>query len=146
MRTARIASAGLLLALMGCGPITMLPGGQLSGQIEPVPADWGFTDAVKTVQLETRPSDPYSVNIWGVGVGKRFYVAAGDPESRWAAHIAENPDVRLRVDQSLYELRAERSDDPGEREAFLAAVQRKYDWEPDADQENEAILFRLVAR
>lgn len=146
MPTARIATAGLLLALMGCGPITMLPGGQLSGQIEPMPADWGFSDTVKTVQLETRPSDPYSVNIWGVGVGKRFYVAAGDPESRWAAHIAENPDVRLRVDRSLYELRAERSDDPAEREAFLAAVQRKYDWEPDADQENEAILFRLVAR
>jgi hypothetical protein len=112
------------------------------------PADWAASDAVENVQLETRPSDPYSVNVWGAGVGDRFYVAAGQGgDATWAQHIESDPNVRLRVGETLYELRASRvEDDPQARQVFLDAVKRKYDWEPDPDEAEAAWLYRLDPR
>jgi hypothetical protein len=144
MRLAIIALA--LSSLLACGPTVMIPGGELSGETEAVPSDWSFSDAVETVQLETRPEDPYSVNIWGVAVGSDFYVAAGNAENAWALNIAEDDNVRLRVGEAIYELRAVRDGSPEARQRFLAAAKRKYDFEPDEEQASEAILFRLVAR
>lgn len=137
---------GLVLLLVGCGPLITIPGGSLSGTAAPVPTDWSFSDEVETVQLETRPSDPYSVNVWGVGLGDRFYIAAGDPENRWARNIEADPEVRLRIGETIYEMRAEVTRDPADREAFLAAARTKYDWEPEADETDDAILFRLGPR
>ena len=137
----------LLLAL-GCRPFVMVPGGELSGTVKPVPADWSFTDSVETVQLETRPDDPYSVNVWGVAAGNTFYVASGRGESAtWAKHIAADPRVRLRVGEDLYELSAVRTTDEVELSAFIDAAKKKYeDFEPDERQRREAILFRLEPR
>ena len=40
------------------------------------PADeWSAAVDVSTVHLETRPTDPYSINLWGAGIGKDFYVS-----------------------------------------------------------------------
>jgi hypothetical protein len=139
---------GLIFAL-GCGPLGPLPGGQLSGELEPTtPSDWAFADEEKTVQLETNPSDPYSVNVWGAGIGAGFFLAAGGgSESKWAQNIARNPEVRLRIDGRIYELRAVRVDeDPKLREDFLAAVKRKYDWDPPDDETQKAWLYRLDSR
>jgi hypothetical protein len=139
----------VLIALSGalaCGPLVMIPGGRLSGTVAPVPDDWSFSDDVETVQLETRPDDPYSVNIWGVAVGDEFYVASGKSDNAWATHIAADDRVRLRVDESIYELRAVRDDSADGRERFLAAAKAKYDFEPDPEQTSDATLFKLVAR
>ena len=150
-RPSRIAPSlffGFLFAL-ACGPLGPLPGGHLSGELEPTPpSDWSFAEDEKTVQLETNPSDPYSVNVWGAGIGKGFYLAAGGgAESRWAQNIASNPEVRLRIGRRIYELRAMRVDeDPRERQDFLAAMKRKYDWDPTAEETREAWLYRLEAR
>lgn len=144
--TAPAISLVISFVLTGCGPIWMLPGGELGGNVAPVPSDWAFSDAAETVQLETRPGDPYSVNIWGVGVGERFYVAAGDASSSWATHIAEDPNVRLKVEDSIFELRATRIEDEAEIEVCLAAIKRKYDFEPKPEQRGEATLFRLEPR
>jgi hypothetical protein len=143
-----------LLALVsalaiGCGgPLAMIPGGKLSGTVQPVPSDWGFSDEYEDVQLETRPSDPYSVTIWGVAVGARFYVASGRGlESAWAKYIEADPDVRLRVGENVYELRAVRTDDPQDRVRFMAALKKKYDgFEPDEDEAEAAVLYRLEVR
>jgi hypothetical protein len=145
---------GTMLALLvlgcfgnfGCGPVWMLPGGVLPGAVQAAPDDWTFSDDVEIVQLETRPGDPYSVNVWGVGIGESFYVAAGDPANAWAQELAQNPDVRLKVGESLFELRAVRVDDADEIDACLAALKRKYDFEPDPDQRANAMLFRLEPR
>ena len=143
----RIAIVALALCVsVACGPMVMIPGGELSGDTAPVPADWSFTDAVETVQLETRPEDPYSVNIWGVGVGDQFYVASGKSDNAWAGHIAADDRVRLRIEGTVYEMRAVRDDSSEGRERFLEAAKAKYDFEPEPDQASEAILFRLVAR
>jgi len=140
-------AVALLLAL-GCGPLVMVPGGELSGTVKPVPGDWSFTDSVETVQLETRPEDPYSVNVWGVAAGGGFYIASGRGESAaWAKHIAADPRVRVRVGNDLYELVAVRTADEAEMNAFLDAAKKKYeDFEPDESQRKEAILFRLEPR
>ena len=60
------------------------------------------------MQLETNPAEPYSVNLAYTVLGGRFYVNAGGTETRWAAHIAADPRVRLRLDERLYDLRARR--------------------------------------
>ncbi len=61
---ARLIAMSSLFLVAGCGPFLLLPGGKLGGATAPAPSDWAFADEVNTAQLETRPEDPYSVNIW----------------------------------------------------------------------------------
>jgi hypothetical protein len=149
MRRSTTILCGLLALCIGCGgPLVMIPGGELSGNIEPVPSDWTFSDEVENIQLETRPSDPYSVNLWGVGDGANFYVASGRGlESAWAKNIEADPDVRLRIGENIYELRAVRTEDPKDRVQFIAAAKIKYDdFEPNEEQAETAVLYRLESR
>ncbi|MGI9431337.1 MAG: hypothetical protein ACR2PQ_03940, partial [Myxococcota bacterium] len=138
----------LLLLTLGTacgGPLVMIPGGSLAGPVEAAPDSWAFTDAHDDVQLEARPGDPYSVNVWGVAARDSFYVA-GSTDNRWAGYIIADPRVRLRVDGTVYELSATATDDPAELDAFLAAVKKKYDFEPDEEQRASSTLFRLGPR
>ena len=135
----------LPLIALGCGPMVMIPGGELSGTVEAHPASWSFTDAVDTVQLETRPADPYSVNIWCVASGDSLYVA-GSRDSKWTQNVAADGLVRLRVDGRLFELRASEASAPEDIEAFIVASKAKYDFELEPGQRESAILFRLEAR
>ena len=139
---AALLAAGLLA---GCGPVVMLPGGELSGTVRDVPESWAFTDDVDTVQLETRPDDPYSVNIWCVRVGDALFVG-GSRESTWTRNVAANPNVRLRIGETLYLLRAVESTSDEDAEGFLAATAAKYDREIDPALRAEAVLFRLTPR
>jgi hypothetical protein len=133
--------------LVGCDPIVMIPGGQLSGEVASAPDDWRFTNATDTFQLETRPADPYSVNVWAVAVEDSIYVAAGSGmETTWAQHIASDDRVRLRIGETIYELRASEDSAEETRNAFLAAVKKKYDYDSDDEDENKALLFRLDPR
>ena len=92
--------AVLGLALGCADPLLGFAGGQLEGPTAPVPDDWSFSDAVETVQLETRPADPYSVNIWGVARSGGYYIASGKGmDAAWAQHIAEDPRVRLGLEK-----------------------------------------------
>ena len=148
LRASCLVALVLTLTLtLGCGPLLTLPGGALSGEIRPTPSDWSFTDSVEHVQLETRPEDPYSVNIWGIGVGDVFYVfSAFGPDAEWAQNIAADPRVRLRVEDAIFELSAAATSDDGELDAFLAAAKTKYDFEPDPEETEEWVLFRLTPR
>ena len=142
-----IALSLLALMLGGCGPLVMIPGGELSGELVAGPADWAFTDAVDTVQLETRPADPYSVNVWMVAANGVPYIAAGGgAESAWPTHIAADPRVRLRVGDKLYELNAVRTDSEADRAAFMEAARKKYDFDPEEQDTDGAVLFRLEPR
>jgi hypothetical protein len=146
MRYAALLSLSLLA--LGCDPTGPFPGGSLSGDVATdVPADWSFADEEMTVQLETRPSEPYSVNLWGVAIDDHFYLASGrGGEASWVEHIAEDPNVRLRVADTIYELRAVRVPNETHADLFLEALGRKYDWEPSAQERDEAWLFRLDPR
>lgn len=143
---ARLIALSTLALVVGCGPFLLLPGGQLDGVATPAPSDWGFTDEVDTVQLETRPEDPYSVNIWAVGTGPLLYVHAGANRSRWVENMEADPDVRVRVDEALYELRASRVEGADEFARFADAYETKYGSRPRNEDVGEAYLFRLEAR
>ena len=62
MTTKPFLSFALVLAAslaVACGgPFALLSGGALEGQAAAIPESWSFTDAVDTVQLETRPATP----------------------------------------------------------------------------------------
>ncbi len=123
---------GLILLLVGTacgGPFLIIPGGALSGEVVTAPVgDWSFVDS-QFLDLETRPDDPYSVEL-------NYFVKDGtlyiDPaEGReWFDHIRANPLVRARFDGKVYPLRAVLVGEPGEIEGF------------DADR----FVYRLDAR
>ncbi len=147
MKRSPLVLSLVLVLSVGCEPFMMFAGGELAGTPKPVPRDWRFSDAYEEVQLETRPEDPYSVNIWGVSVGRRFLIASGrGMENAWAQHIEANPNVRLRIGDDIFELRAVRTDDGMDRRMFLSAAQRKYDLEPDEEEASVAVLFVLEPR
>jgi hypothetical protein len=143
----------LLLALLlaapiaGCGdPFLVLPGGALEGSTVAAPDSWAFTDTVDTVQLETLPSGPYSVNIWVIALGENLYVHAGANRATWVENMEADPKVRLRVNDSIYELWASRVGDQDEFDRFSDAYEQKYGRRPRNEDVTEAYLFRLEAR
>ncbi len=142
----RIAAISWLLWIAGCGPCVLFPGGSLDGATAPVPSDWSFTEEVSTVQLETRPEDPYSVNIWAVGLGSSLYVHAGANRARWIENMEANPDVRVRVEGRLYDLKATRVESADEFARFAEAYEAKYGSRPRNEDVREAYLFRLERR
>jgi len=94
-------------------------------------ADWSALESIDTIQVEFRPSDPYSHNIWAVGLGADLYIATSADGTRWTPFIEQDPGVRARVGRSLYDLKAVKLTDAEERAEVAAAYQKKY--EIDAD-------------
>jgi deazaflavin-dependent oxidoreductase (nitroreductase family) len=144
----RLAFAGLALATLACGPMGPIAGGKLDGELVTAPvSDWSFSDASDTVALETKPDDPYSVNVWAVADGPRLYVASGGGAgTAWAENLHADPRVRVRIDGKLYELSAVEVTDDAEKQASLALYKKKYDYEPEPEDAGKAILFRLDPR
>lgn len=160
-RKCRIGAIALVAAIVAtaCEPVFVFAGGALSGSEELVPESWAFSRDVDTVQVETRPADPYSVNVWGVAVESFVYVAASDGgDSRWAREIETDPRVRLKIGERLFALQATRiNNDVGEGEAaneeaneelarVVDAYVEKYDLDPDDSFVGGAWVFRLQAR
>lgn len=139
----RIIAVHTFLLIVGCGPFLLLPGGKLDGAAKPTPSDWSIADDVDTVQLETRPGDPYSVNIWAVGMGAGLYVHAGANRSQWVENMQANRAVRVRVEDNLYDLRASRVEGQDEFDRFSDAYEQKYGSRPRNENVREAYLFRL---
>lgn len=112
----------VVLAMLGSclacgGPFLIIPGGELSGEVvtEPV-SDWSFaTD--RFVDLETRPDDPYSVELNYVVRDGRLYVDPAEGR-KWLDHIRTDPRVRVRFGNKIYPLKAVLVGRPGELEGF----------------------------
>lgn len=135
-----------LACLLGCGPTLLLPGGKLSGPERAIPADWSIAADVSTIQLETRPSDAYSVNIWAVGIGNRLYVHAGANRARWVEHLIADPLARVRISGDVYPLTAVRVEDAEEFADFADAYEKKYGTRPRNENVAEVYLYRMGAR
>jgi len=132
--------------VLGCGPTLVFPGGALEGPTTVTPTDWGLAEEVSTIQLETRSSDPYSVNIWAVGIGDWLYVHAGTNRARWVEYMEADPLVRVRLDGQIYALRASRVEDAREFAVFAEAYEAKYGNRPRNEDVDEVYLFRLGTR
>lgn len=130
----------------GCGgPVAVFPGGALDGPVKPAPASFAFAREAGTIQLETRPADPYSVNVHGAVAGEGLYVSAGDNRAAWVEHIETDPRVRVRIEGDVYELRARRVTDAAELDAF-AEVWIQNAWARDPRELGEVWVYRLEAR
>ena len=145
-----IASLLLLAPLLGCGgeggPAGLLPGAGLSGEAAPHPGDWRFAGDAGTIQLETNPSEPYSVNLAYTVLDGRIYINAGGTETQWAVHIAADPRVRLRLDGRRYDLAARRVRVAAEVDAFAEAWTSQSFFRRDPRQYEEIWLYELLPR
>jgi len=144
----RLALVALVGALCGCEPMGPIPGGRLSGEVVATPVDdWTFATAIETLQLETRPDDPYSVNVWFVSQGSRLWVASvGGDVSGWGEKMGADPRVRLRIDGKLYERKAARVTEQAEIDEVIVLYKTKYDYERDPKEDGQAVLFRMDPR
>ena len=137
----------LVLCACGGGPVLpFLPGGAISGEVKAVPDDWSFAADAGTVQLETRPEDPYSVNIVCVPLNGKLYIYAGDTETEWAQHISVKAEVRFRLAGDVYELRAQRVTDTATVQAFGDAWVERSPLSTHAADYAEMWMYELVAR
>ncbi len=122
-------------------PMVMIPGGKLDGTDTAAPALW--SGIPNTIQLETRPDDPYSINIWGVGIGEHLYIATGEDGTTWSAFIEADPAVRVRIGDNIYTLQGALVSDAAERAAVASAYAKKYELELDDNWVDTGLIFRL---
>lgn len=136
-----------LLCLAACSePFIVFAGGELSGEEGVPPADWSELRNEDTFQLETRPDDPYSVNVWAVGIGENVYIGTGPGGTRWSDYIEQDPRVRLRVEDTVYPLLAHPVTDVDERRQVAQAYGEKYGMDRDQNWLADALVFRLDRR
>lgn len=142
MRRWLVTALGVLAA---CGPI---PGGSLSGQLAEAPASWteslGGDHAI--CEIESRPADPHSIQLDCFLYQGALYVqshrwalASWWPVQSWAAIWQEHPEVRVRIADSIYPLRAVLVNAEHGRESVL--IFRGYDPVPDG-----IVVFRFEPR
>lgn len=142
------AARGVALAIfalaLGCGPV---PGGALRGVVSPAPATWSAALGGERAicEIEARPANPHSIQLECFARDSQLYVqshrwalAPWWPKS-WAAIWLEEPDVKVRIGDRIYELRAVRVTDAVLRLTILN--ERGYDPVPDG-----IALFRFDAR
>ena len=135
------------LTAVACnGPVGLMSGGKLDGELRPPPASWVSVGESGQMQLETQPAQPYSVNVNYTIFDGKLYVNAGNTETKWAQNIAANPLVRLRIDGALYELRAERVTDAVEIASFGKVWSSQSMFLRDPAQFEEVWLYRMAPR
>ena len=136
---------GFMLSTLACGPV---PGGALSGSVQPLPTSWStlLDDGHAFCEIESRPQDPHSIQLDCFEYQGALFVQSHRwalvpwwPVDSWAAIWIEEPAVRVRIGTALFELRAEQVIDSGLRDAVLQL--RGYDPVPDG-----IALFRFAPR
>ncbi len=130
---------------VGCGPI---PGGPLEGVPTAAPDDWGkvFEGSGTLCEVESRPSDPHSIQLYCFLHEGRLYAqshrwaqASWWPTESWALIWIAHPEVKVRIGDSLFELLAVHVTSEEERAPVMASI--GYDPPPDG-----IALFRFARR
>jgi hypothetical protein len=104
--------------LLACGgPMLVFPGGALSGEHVSAPVDdWSFADD-PFIDVETRPSNPYSVELNYIVRDGQLYIDPAEGR-KWLTYIREDPRLRVRFDDRVYPVTAVLVGGPGEVEGF----------------------------
>jgi hypothetical protein len=107
-----------LAALPACGgPFFVFPGGELQGEVvDGIVTDWSFVED-RFLDLETRPDDPYSVELNYVVRDGQLYIDPAEGRG-WLEHLRADQRVRVRFDRKIYPLTAVLVGRPGELEGF----------------------------
>jgi hypothetical protein len=146
----------LALALIGMacgGPLGPIAGGHLRGNAHTgAVKDWSFAKDVHTVQLETNPKSPHSVNTWIGVVDGHAYIPTSlilgsdvPTERKWVANVVANPAIRLRIEGVVFDLDVVKVENAEEREKARSAMMTKYGADPDPHS-TDAWIFRLEER
>ena len=159
MGPALLGIAGIFL-LAACEPQDRRPGLWLSGEVvEEMPADWSFIADHPEIFVETRPwyGIPFSVTVViGTRDGKLYVPSIYEEEAAfpgskyWNSVIADDPDVRLKIGDKLYEMRAEPVQDLAEFREGAGALADKYDswagWLADESSAPPFVIIRMTPR
>ncbi|MGR8918926.1 MAG: DUF2255 family protein [Gammaproteobacteria bacterium] len=145
------AAAALVLGLLlGCQPSDRTPGQWLRGTpVDGFPADWRFTDAHAEIFVEvgTPWRVPHSVTIWCAQVeGQLFIGARNAAAKRWPGWMARNRDIRLKISEQIYDVKATPVSDAATLAAVRAAYARKYALGPPGDDAPPVSYWAIVPR
>ncbi len=155
-----VGSIVALLLLAACEPKDRRPGMWLSGElVEELPSDWSFIAEHPEVFVETRPwyGIPFSVTtVLGTRNGKLYVPSIYSEEAAfpgtkyWNSVIADNPDVRLKIGNKLYEMTATPVQDIAEFREGAGSLADKYDswagWLEDESTAPPFVIIRLDPR
>jgi hypothetical protein len=132
----------LLGAVTFYGPCGPIPGSRLGGaETSAAGVDFSFAGGSSPCAIETRPADPHSVRASCFARGSTLYVRSiFAPRKRWPAYVAENADVRIRLEGKIYPMRAVRITDETERMRILSPD------EPGNPPSETTWLYRLEPR
>ena len=114
--------------LFAGGPVSLLPGGHLSGEVVTTPvADWNFAREGQYLEIESHARFlPYSTGTWFMVLDSELFVLL--PRlfgSGLEERIAEDPDVRIRIDGRVYEGRVEELGDATRVASLLGPLVRR---------------------
>ncbi len=133
----------LVLYLNRSDPYGSLPGKRLQGEeVTESVDDWTFANESRRVTVEVRPSAPYSVYAGYFVHDRVLYVSSA--KSRWAQFLLQDPNMRIRIGDKLYRVRATRMEG-----VDLERAQNAYsDKSPNRTPEQiaERWYFRLESR
>ena len=151
---ASMAGAISIALTIACSidPSDERPGLGLSGEVHQQGVeDWSFTSDADEIFIETVTSYwiPHSVTAWCVIVGNELYVSADDADTKsWVANVAQNPNVRLKIEDKVYEQKLVPVTDPTTIAAIDSGFVRKYEYEEEetVDEDMTAGYWRVVER
>ena len=136
----------------GVGPIGPIPGGALWGEQRAPVEDWSFTDAIKEIQVQTHVGPlPWTVTTWVLSHDGELFLAAGNCDRIWTHRVMDDPEIRVRIDGVVYELRAAQETGRAVGAVLAPVVLAKYmgiavdsaNW---IEGENSGCVFRVEAR
>mgnify|MGYP001253437438 CR=1 FL=1 len=85
--------AVVLLLLAACdGPLPFMAGGELKGKTENAPFTWQLASDSAVAQLETRPGEPYSINLTYVQFVRREISSRDTPICLACGHLLASQD------------------------------------------------------
>ena len=119
------------------GPLGPIPGGAFRGATNPESnPDWARVEQV--IELEIRPSKPWSLSIWAVVVdGQLYSPSAFGTRRRWPAVALADPRVRVRTNGQIYERTLVRVMDPELKRRVGAAVAARYGFDAEEAARDE---------
>jgi len=140
----RAACAALACFGAACfGPVGPFPGGHLDGHVAPaLPASW---PSCRVLELETDPGVPRSVNMHFVSEGPHLWVATVLGGSDWAHDAISDPNVRVRLGNEVYEVKAVHVTDRNEILHVAELYREKYVFTPNVAS-GKAWVFELEPR
>lgn len=118
---ARSSEWVLLLSLLlpiGCqSPVLTFSGGKLSG-LEKEATSFSFARDYRTLQLEVRPEDPYSIILRVVMRENKLYIDAAE-RRRWHTYMKANPFIRIKLGDYIYKAKAVKVTSPEIIDTFI---------------------------